>query len=365
MPDQRDDVAEASQPSQHDVSATAARSAGLVFSSDCAPGMRRQRVRKGGSFTYRHDDGRPASPAEVRRIEGLTIPPAWEDVWICAQERGHLQATGRDARGRKQYRYHKKWRAVRSENKYERLLAFGEALPLVRQQVDVDLRRPVMDRSRALALAVALLDETLIRVGNREYARDNESFGLTTLRDEHVEVSTTRVRLRFRGKSGKELDARVDNPRIARAVRRIRDLPGEELFQYVDETDTQQIVESGDVNTYLQEAAGDAITSKEFRTWGGSLVVATALLASRDAPPSDLVVTAAVKEAAAALGNTPAVCRRAYIHPGLIELYLSEQLEAVREAATSEPEVPYLTEDERLFLGILRETARRQAVARE
>ncbi|MDO8879587.1 MAG: DNA topoisomerase IB [Coriobacteriia bacterium] len=300
----------------------------------------------------------------MQRIEGLTIPPAWEDVWICAKERGHVQATGRDARGRKQYRYHTKWRAVRDENKYERLLAFGEALPRVRQQVDVDLRRAVMDRSRALALAVALLDETLIRVGNREYAKTNKSFGLTTLRDEHVEVSATKVRLRFRGKSGMELDARVDNPRIARAVRRIRDLPGEELFQYVDETDTQQIVESGEVNTYLQEAAGDAITSKEFRTWGGSLVVATALLASEDASPSDLVVTAAVREAAAVLGNTPAVCRKAYVHPGLIELYLSEQLEAVREAAASEPEDPYLTEDERLFLGILRETARRRAVAR-
>lgn len=341
--------------SPHPVSAQAVRMAGLVFSSDCTPGIRRHRTAGDGSFTYRHDDGRPATADERARIAGLKIPPAWDDIWICADELGHLQATGRDARGRKQYRYHALWRVVRDENKYERLLIFGDALPRIRQQVDVDLRRPVMDRSRALALAVALLDATLIRVGNREYAATNESFGLTTLRDEHVEVASTKVRLRFRGKSGKELDACVDNPRIARAIRRARDLPGEELFQYVDETGSQQIVESGDVNEYLRATAGDFITSKDFRTWGGSVVAASVLLGSQDTPPTSQVVTAAIKEAAAALGNTPAVCRRSYIHPGIIELYLSGQLAKLRAVASSEPKDTYLSDDERLFLGILRE----------
>jgi DNA topoisomerase I len=361
MSDRRDDTSDACQLSRHhQVSTTAVRTAGLVFSSDCAPGIRRFRTRGGSSFRYRHDDGSPATPQERERIEKLKVPPAWENVWICAEEMGHLQATGRDARGRKQYRYHAQWRAVRDENKYERLLGFGEALPRLRERVDADLRRPVMDRSRALALAVALLDETLIRVGNREYARSNESFGLTTLRDEHVEVDANKVRLRFRGKSGKELEARVDNPRIARAVRRIRDLPGQELFQYVDETGGQQVVESGDVNAYLQETAGSAITSKDFRTWGGSLVVSTALLGSPD-NPSERAVTAAVKEAAAVLGNTPAVCRRSYIHPGLVALYLSGKLGAARDRAAAEPHNPYLIEDERLFLGILREIGRLRA----
>lgn len=333
----------------------AARRAGLVFSSDCLPGIRRVRDARG--FKYRSDLGEPLPLDEIARVELLRIPPAWTDVWICSDPRGHLQATGRDARGRKQYRYHERWRATRDETKYERLAEFGDALSRIRRRVDADLRHPTLSRERVLALAVAVLDEALVRVGNEQYARENESFGLTTLRDEHAQIGTTTVRLRFRGKAGKELSVGIDNPRIARAMRRMRDLPGQELFQYVDDRGEQRIVESGDVNDYLQEVSGVRISSKDFRTWGGSLAAAIILQAA-SGKPSEKVVVTAVKEAAGLLGNTPAVCRKAYIHPGLIDLYLAGGFCAAwQEARRIEPRRPYLRNEERIFLGVLKQIA--------
>lgn len=329
---------------------------GLVYTSDCRPGIRRV-PRAGGTFTYRYDDGRRVDSHTRARIEALKIPPAWSDVWICAEETGHLQATGRDSRGRKQYRYHDGWRAVRDESKYERLILFGEALPGIRAQVDRDLRRPTLDRQRVLALLVAVLDDVLIRVGNPRYARENESFGLTTLRSEHADITAGKVRLRFRGKAGHEFSATIDNPRIARAMRRVNDLPGQELFQYVDQGGDVRVVGSGDVNDYLREAAGAAITSKDFRTWGGNLTLAESLH-ERDGEPTATAVVAAVKEAAAVLGNTPAVCRRSYIHPALIDLYLNGGFpRAWALGARSEPQREFLGESERVFLGLLRRVA--------
>lgn len=329
----------------------AARMAGLVISSDCRPGIRRERSASG--FTYRRDDGGELTETQLERIEALTIPPAWEDVWICANESGHLQATGRDSRGRKQYRYHERWRVVRDETKFEHLISFGEALPRIRERVDRDLRRPRLDRERVLALAVAVLDRTLIRVGNPEYARENDSYGLTTLRSEHAEVGATTVRLRFRGKAGKQLSDRIDDPRIARALRRMRDLPGQELFQYVDEAGETRLVESGDVNGYLHEVSGVSLTSKDFRTWGGSLAFARAMAAETGGPTHRVVE--AVKAAAETLGNTPAVSRRAYIHPALIEAALDARFDELwQEASAHAKASPYLSEDEAAFLGMLR-----------
>ena len=335
-----------------------ARRAGLVFSADCLPGIRR--LRRGDAFEYRHDEGLPLSAEDLDRIAQLHVPPAWTDVWICDDERGHLQATGRDAKGRKQYRYHAMWRAVRDESKYGRLLEFGEALPRIRRRVDRDLRERSLNRRKVLALVVALLDEGLVRVGNAQYARQNASFGLTTLRDEHARVGAAKVQLRFRGKAGKELTVGVDNPRIARAVRRVRDLPGHELFQYMDERGELHVVESGHVNQYLHEIANRDITSKDFRTWGGSLAVARALHASAAGAPSTHVVSEAIREAASVLGNTPAVCRKAYVHPGLIDLYSAGGFEAAWEhARRNEPSRPYLHADERVFLGVLRALSER------
>lgn len=332
----------------------AAVAVGLRFSSDCAPGIRRTR-RDDGTFEYRRDAGGSLSAEELARVESLRIPPAWTDVWICEDERGHLQATGRDAKGRKQYRYHELWRLTRDQTKYEHLVEFGEALPRIRAHVDRDLRRPTLDRRRVLALAVAVLDAALVRVGNAEYVRSNESFGLTTLRDEHAEVSAGRVRLRFRGKSGKELSATIDSARIARALRRTRDLPGHELFQYVDVNGEQRVVESGDVNEYLHDLAGEPVTSKYFRTWGGSLAAAVALSAASSARPTERAVSAAVKEAAAVLGNTPAVSRKSYVHPGILELYRAGDFARVwAEADASEPSREHLRDEERVFLGLLR-----------
>jgi DNA topoisomerase I len=332
----------------------AAEAARLVFSADCSPGIRR--VRRGTGFAYRHQDGRPVSKRDRKRIELLKIPPAWRDVWICADEHGHLQATGRDARGRKQYRYHDRWRVIRDAHKFDRLVTFGESLPEIRRRVDTDLRRRTLARERVLALAVAVMDETLVRVGHPRYVRENRSHGLTTLRDEHAEVGTARVRLRFRGKAGKKIVLDIDNARIARAMSRVRDLPGQELFQYIDEMGDLRVVGSHDINAYLREIAGAEVVSKDFRTWGGSLVTAIELHRLAGASHADSAVAEAVRVAAHTLHNTPAVARRAYVHPGIISLYRSGGLErAWKAAALAEPERAYLQEEERVFLGILRQ----------
>ena len=249
----------------------AAESAGLRYVSDVMPGIRRKRAGKG--FSYVAPDGKTIrDPRSLRRIRALAIPPAYTDVWICSDPSGHIQATGRDARGRKQYRYHPRWREVRDETKFGRMLAFSEVLPAVRAKVDSDLARPGLPREKVLAAVVRLLECTGIRVGNDEYAKANRSFGLTTLRDQHVEVSGSTLRFQFRGKSGKSHDVELSDRRLARIVQRCQALPGEDLFQYVDDEGNRQTIGSGDVNDYLRQASGQDFTAKDFRTWAGTIL---------------------------------------------------------------------------------------------
>jgi DNA topoisomerase-1 len=313
-----------------------AEAAGLRYVSDQRPGLRRRRV--GTSFRYLDADGSPVrDAATLDRIRRLAVPPAWQDVWICPRADGHLQASGRDARGRKQYRYHQRWREIRDETKYGRMIAFAKALPAIRRRVARDLRRPGLPREKALATIVRLLETTFIRVGNAEYARENDSFGLTTLRERQVRVRGSRLQFRFRGKSGVEHDVSLTDARLARIVRRMQDLPGEELFRYIAEDGAVHSVESADVNDYLRSAAGEAFTSKDFRTWGGTLLCARTL---RELEPPHSVTEArrqvgqAVEAVARKLGNTKAVCRKCYVHPAVIESYERGELrEAMRRRA--------------------------------
>src|SRR3954451_19511986 len=255
---------------------SSARAAGLHYSTDTKPGIRR--VRRGRAFQFVRPNGRPVTDrADLARIRALVIPPAWTNVWISPDPRGHLQATGRDARGRKQYRYHARWREVRDETKYGRLIAFGRALPAIRRRAESDLRRAGLPREKVLATVVRLLEVTLIRVGNDEYARTNKSYGLTTMKDRHVEAEGAELRFRFRGKSGKHHEVRLKDRQLARLVKQMQDLPGQELFQYVDEGGVRRDVTSGDVNEYLREVAGGEFTAKDFRTWSATVLAAWAL----------------------------------------------------------------------------------------
>ena len=300
-----------------------AKAAGLRYTTDSRPGIRR--VRRGRGFAYIGPDGQPVrAAAELARIRALVIPPAWADVWICTDPRGHLQATGRDARGRKQYRYHPRWREVRDETKYDRMVGFAHALPAVRRKTSAHLRGGQLTRERVLATVVQLLEKTFIRVGNDEYARANRSYGLTTLRDSHVEVKGPLVRFTFRGKSGVEHEVDLNDRRLARIVKQCRDLPGYDLFQYVDEHGQRQSVGSEEVNAYLKEITGQDLTSKDFRTWAGT-VLAAQLLCEFEACSSNAQVkrniVAAVEMVARRLGNTKAVCRKCYIHPAVLDAY--------------------------------------------
>jgi DNA topoisomerase-1 len=302
----------------------AAKSAGLRYINDGDPGI--TRVAAGRGFDYRDAQGRRVNDtATLGRIKRLAIPPAWTEVWICPREDGHIQATGRDARGRKQYRYHADWRAVRDETKYERMIAFGRALPRIRRRVARDLRRQGLGRGKVLATMVRLLETTLVRVGNEEYARANGSVGLSTMRDRHVEVKRGTIEFEFRGKSGKHHRIQLQDPRIARIVRRVQDLPGQELFQYLDENGRRQDVKSDDVNHYLREIAGAEFSAKDFRTWAGTVLAAIALrqfekFDTKAQAKKNLV--AAIERVAERLGNTPAVCRKCYIHPVILDSYL-------------------------------------------
>ncbi|WP_292444196.1 DNA topoisomerase IB [Methylibium sp.] len=300
--------------------------AGLVYVSDTMPGHRR--VRRGQGFAYRGPDGTLLRDRhEVDRIRRLAIPPAYEDVWICPLVNGHLQATARDARGRKQYRYHAVWNAQRGDDKFERMQAFGKALPRIRSRIARDLReapRSALPRTLVLATLVRLLDTTFVRVGNDEYARSNGSFGLTTLRNRHVEVRGSLLRLTFKGKSGVQQQTSLDDPRIARIVRRLQQLPGQELFQYEDESGGTHGIDSADVNEYLAEITGERFTAKDFRTWHGSVqaleltrlaCAAEAAAAGGAASAKDILAAVAKR-----LGNTPAVARKSYIHPQVLEL---------------------------------------------
>lgn len=302
----------------------AAREAGLRYVDDRQPGITRKR--RGRHFVYFNPDGQPVrEKREVERIKALAIPPAYADVWISPIANGHMQATARDARGRKQYRYHRRWREVRDEAKYHRLVAFGRALPAIRKAVAKDLSGSDLSRRKVLAAIVAIMDSTGLRVGNEEYAQANGSFGLTTLRTRHVRVSGTQVRLCFRGKTGREHSTALDDGRLARIVRRCRDLdlPGEELFTYVDESRAICAVSSDDVNAYIRELAGDDFSAKDFRTWIGTVecIAALAEPAEHQADAKHKIVEA-LACVAKRLGNTAAVCRRAYVHPAVIETYM-------------------------------------------
>lgn len=297
----------------------AAEVAGLVYVTDAMPGIARRR--RGAGVSYHHPDGQLVGEKDRRRIEALVIPPAWEDVWVCPLPNGHLQATGRDEKGRKQYRYHPDWQRARNEAKFNRMIPFGEALPALRSRVEADLGRSQLDREKVLALAVRLLDETLIRIGNPEYAEANDSYGLTTLRDRHVAFDGHEVRFSFVGKSGKEQEVALRDRRLARLVKACRDIPGHTLFQYYTDAG-KGCIGSGDVNTYLRETTGEAFSAKDFRTWGGTVLAARALRARGEAAEdAEAAVRDVVKEVAAALGNTVAVCRNYYVHPQILEAY--------------------------------------------
>jgi DNA topoisomerase IB len=321
----------------------AARSAGLRYVAAGEPGIRRERDGRG--FRYLDTRGQVIRDTDVlERIRKLAIPPAYENVWICRNERGHLQATGIDARGRKQYRYHPRWRSVRDGAKFERMVEFGEALPRLRRRVRHDLARKGLPREKVLAVIVALLDSTLVRIGNPEYSRSNKSYGLTTLRDRHVSfVRDGRALLRFRGKGGLEREIVVNDRRLAGIVRRCRQIPGQQLFQYLDDEGERHPVDSGQVNDYLREATGQDFTAKDFRTWGGTLR-AIALMGCTPMP--ELVsersltqcINYAIKQVASELGNTPAVCRKSYINPVVFEAWRDGRLhKVVREDLSRAP----------------------------
>ena len=345
--------------------ADAARSAGLryVNVTHLAPGIRR--LKRGKGFRYVGPDGRTVSDkAELKRLRALAIPPAWTDVWISPSPLGHIQAVGRDARGRKQYRYHAQWREVRDETKFGQLREFGKVLPQVRRRVEKDLARTGLPREKVLATIVQLLELTMIRVGNEEYARLNQSFGLTTLRGRHVRASGHTVRFRFRGKSGKEHTVTVVDRRLARIVRALQDIPGYELFQFIDPEGETSTVDSSDVNAYLREISGTDLTAKVFRTWAGTVRALTAMRALDPAATTNADLVAVVKDVAAQLGNTPAVCRKSYIHPALIESFgRGEFHKAIARLAPKARAAHGLSADERLTLAFLAYWQRRKARA--
>jgi DNA topoisomerase I len=314
----------------------AAKAAGLRYVHDDRPGIRREP--DGDGFRYVDAKDEPvADEATLKRIKSLAIPPAWTDVWICPQANGHLQATGRDARGRKQYRYHPKWREVRDDVKYERMINFGKALPKIRKEVDRALALPGLPRDKVLATIVYLLEATMMRIGNDEYARENKSYGLTTLRNRHVKIDGSEVEFRFRGKSGVYHDVKVHDRRLARIIQRTRDLPGQDLFQYLDEDGERHTVGSSDVNDYLRTITGEDYTAKDFRTWSGTVLAAMALqefeAVDSDAQAKKNVVRA-IESVAERLGNTPSVCRKCYVHPAVLDAYLDgTMLEGLRARA--------------------------------
>ncbi|QRP63290.1 DNA topoisomerase IB [Rhodanobacter sp. FDAARGOS 1247] len=322
------------------------RAMGLVHVSDAQPGLSRRRRGKG--FSYRDADGRQVTDRdELARIRALAIPPAYTRVWICSHPRGHLQATGYDARGRKQYRYHPRWREYRDLGKFDRIMAFGKALPALRRRVRRDLAVDGLPRDKLLALLVRLLDDTLIRIGNDCYTRDNRSYGLTTLRTRHVRAQRGRLRFAFRGKSGQEREVELGDRRLVRIVRRVQQLPGQRLFQYIDDDGQRQPVDSGMVNDYLHAACGNGqeheFSAKDFRTWGGT-VHAARILAGTPLPRKGgeqarrSALAKAVAEVAAILGNTPAVCRGSYIHPRVLEGWLDGSLQrAIPPAVAAHP----------------------------
>jgi DNA topoisomerase-1 len=337
-----------------------AEAAGLKYVTDATPGI--TRVRAGRRFKYLDPEGSPLrNRSDLTRIKSLVIPPAWTDVWICPEARGHIQATGRDAKDRKQYRYHPQWREVRDETKFGRMIAFGQALPKIRARVEKDLARSGLPREKVVATVVKLLETTLIRVGNEEYARTNNSFGLTTMRNRHVDVSGEKLRFHFRGKSGKRHSISITDRRLAKVVRRCQELPGQELFQYLDDEGESRTIDSDDVNEYLREITGERFTAKDFRTWAGTVLAAMALreLESFDTKAQARKnIVRAIEQVAERLGNTPAICRKCYVHPAVIEAYLdSSAAQALKQKAEAEivSSLPDLPPEEAAVLTLLQQ----------
>ena len=333
----------------------------LRYVNDDEPGYQRRRSGRGFVYLDRRDR-RITNRAQIERIDALAIPPAWTDVWICPDAQGHLQATGRDAKGRKQYRYHVAWRAQQEQDKYQRMIDFGTALPGIRKQVAADYRRRGVPREKVLAVVVHLLESSLIRVGNDEYAKANGSYGLTTLRDRHVRFDAGDVRFSFAGKSGKDHTVTVHDARTARVVRRCRDLPGQRLFQYLDEDGKRRSVGSTEVNEYLRAAGGSDFTAKDFRTWIGTLLAAVALDAV-DVPSSDAEArrnaTLAITAVSKRLGNTPTVARNSYVHPDIVDLYLAGDLGETWHRRPAR-DGRYMLAEEKRLLDVLKTAYRRQ-----
>ena len=334
-----------------------AKAARLRYVTDEMPGIRREK--HGEHFAYIAPDGSKIDDEkELARIKALAVPPAYTDVWICPIANGHLQATARDARGRKQYRYHKRWRETRDENKYERMLAFAQALPKIRKRIESDLSLPGLPREKVLATIVQLLETTAIRVGNDEYARDNNSFGLTTLRNKHAKVDGATVRFAFRGKSGVRHALDLRDRRLARIIRQCQDLPGQQLFEYADDDGATHAIDSADVNDYIREVSGDEFSANDFRTWAGTVTCAV-LLASdtveETATDRKQRLVAVIKDVAKHLGNTPAICRKCYVHPAIVDTYLEQGRLAPARALRSREG---LTSEELFTLALLQERSR-------
>lgn len=330
--------------------------AGLRYVNGAGPGIQRKRC--GSSFRLIGPDGKPIRDRdEIGRIKSLAIPPAWTNVWICPNPYGHIQAMGRDVKGRKQYRYHTLYRKVRDETKFSRMVAFGTALPAIRLRVQQDMKLPGLPKQKVVATVVQLLECTCIRIGNVEYARENDSFGLTTMRNRHVEISRSTLRFRFRGKSGQEHEIELHDPRLARIVKQCRDIPGHELFQYLDETGARCSIDSSDVNQYLREMTGQEFSAKDFRTWEGTVHTAIAL---RDmgSPDSETQgkknIVDAIKSVSNRLGNRPATCRNYYVHPAITDAYLSGTLVPAMEKAKQTPDTPEgLTNEELCVMALI------------
>lgn len=336
--------------------AEVAEEAGLRYVSDEQPGYTRKR--KGQSFQYFDTHGKLIrDESRLLRIKRLAIPPAYREVWICPIANGHIQATARDDRGRKQYRYHERWREIRDENKYDRMLGFAAALPKIRRRIEADLKLPGLKREKVLATVVQLLERTFIRVGNEEYARQNNSFGLTTMKDHHVTVTGKKLRFRFRGKAGKEHEVDFMDRRVAKIVRKLQDLPGQDLFQYFDDEEKLCSVTSQDVNDYLREITGQDFTAKDFRTWAGTVLTAMALNAQEKFATSKEAKTnvkSAIAAAAKLLGNTPTICRKCYVHPAIVQSYMNGDLiEGLKTKLDGADDIPDFSADERAVLNFL------------
>lgn len=339
--------------------------AGLRYTTDEKPGYTRKGAGKG--FFFLDEKGeRVTDKNTLERLKGLVIPPAWKDVWICKSPKGHLQVTGRDEKGRKQYIYHPDWQKARSLTKFGRMIEFGEQLPKLRERIQKDINSSKLNRRKVTALVLSLMDNALIRIGNRHYAKSNKSYGLTTLRDKHVKIDGSSIRFSFRGKKGVEHEVELEDKTMARLVKKCRDIPGYDLFQYYDENGERQTLESGDVNEYLREATEEDFTAKDFRTWGGTVRMVECLEGVLEEKPDltkDKSIKEAVKEVARGLGNTPSVCSKYYIHPEVVTLFREDKLlKYLKQHDAEESEQKYLSATEEHVLKMLKRVAREKKV---